>query len=262
MAVTVPIDGEVTSWTNNSGLVSGGVKPSQIVWNIGADDGDMTAFESDTIAGEHVAGLRNATGTITTFLTPATYGTEGLVSASSNYVTNAKSWNMTIAIAEHEATVFSGSGVSYRDYIPGIYRWSGQYVCNTDDSTAITLPGLAKESLTFKYREGSVTDFSLAGSAFVTQVGSTSTPTAIAESTFAYRGSGQITAAGEDSANTPLFAAGAIAAFSSGTLTTVLTSGTSIAATAFPTSIAISVSPDSPIQVVTNFRASGEITVS
>lgn len=262
MAATFGVTGEVTSWTGNSGLVSGGVKPSQIAWNISADEADVTAFESDTIAAEYIAGLRNATGTITTYLTPATHGTEGLVTSSSNYVTGAKAWNMTIAILEGEATAFSGSGVTERVYIPGPYSFSGQYTCLTDSSTAITLPALAKETLTFKYREGSVTDMSLAGSAFVSQVSSTSSPTAVAETTFAYRGSGQLTAAGEDASNTPLFAAGAIGAFSAGTLTTVLTDGTAIAATAFPTSIAITVDPNSPIQVVTGFRASGAITIS
>lgn len=262
MAATIPVSGEVTSWTNNSGLVSGGVKASQIVWNLGADEGDVTAFESPTVAAEYISGLRNATGTITTFLTPATYGTEGLVTASTNYTTGAKSWNMTIGIDEADSTAFDASGLTYRSFIPGIYRWNGQYVANTDDTTAITQPGLSAETLTLKYREGSVTDFSLAGSAFVTAVGSTSTPTSIAETTFAFRGSGQLTAAGEDASNTPLFAAGALSAFQSGTLTTVLTGGTSIAADAFPTSIAITVDPNSPIQVVTNFRASGSITVS
>ncbi|MCJ8334303.1 MAG: hypothetical protein MJH10_08700, partial [Epibacterium sp.] len=134
-------------------------------------------------------------------------------------------------------------------------------------------PGLAAETLALQYVKsdggGDNVDYALSGSAFVTAVGSTSTPTAIAETTFAFRGSGVLSSAGGDSSGrTPLFpvglssAAQAISAFQAGTLTTVLTGGTSIAANAFPTSIAITVDPNSPIQVVTNFRASGSITVS
>lgn len=270
MASVIPLNGEVTSWTNNSGLISGAVKPSQIVWNIVSDEGDVTAFESPTVAAEYISGLKAATGTITTYLTPATYGIEGLVTSASsaNYTTNSKSWNMTISIDEGDTTAFGASGITYRSFVPGLYRWNGQFVCNTDDTTALTLPGQTKETLTLKYREGSTADFALSGSAFVQNLGTTSTPTAVAETTFAYRGSGQLSSAGQESGKTALFpvdtggAALAIGSFSSGTLTTILTSGTTLAATAFPTSIQITVDPNSPIQVVTNFRASNTITVS
>ena len=274
MATTIPLAGEVTSWTNNSGLVSGAVKPSQIAWAITADEGDVTAFESPTVAAEYISGLKAATGTITTYLTPATYGTEGLVTAASsaNYTANSKSWNMTISIDEQDSTAFGATGVEFRSFIPGLYRWNGQFVCNTDDSTALTLPGQPKETLTFKYidagGQGDDVDFALSGSAFVQNLGTNSTPTAIAESTFAFRGSGQLSSAGDDGSRTPLFPVGAagvaqaISGFSAGELITVLTDGTTLTADAFPTSIAITVDPNSPIQVVTNFRASGAITIS
>jgi hypothetical protein len=272
MAAVFGLAGEVTSWTNNTGLISGAVKPSQVAWNIAADEGDVTAFESPTAFAEYISGLRNATGTITSYLSPATYGTGGLVSSASNYVTGAKSWNMTISIDEADSTAFA-AGLAYRSFIPGIYRWNGQYVCNTDDTTPITLPGLAKETLTFQYIEsdgsGDNEDYRLSGSAFVQAVSSTSTPTALAETTFSYRGSGALSSAGGDgSSRTPLFPVGAssvaaaISGFSAGTLTTELTGGTAIAADAFPTSIAITVDPSSPIQIVTNFRASGIVTIS
>jgi hypothetical protein len=114
MASVIPLNGEVTSWTNNTGLISGAVKPSQIVWNIAADEGDVTAFESNTMAAEYISGLRNGTGTITSFLSPATYGLQGLVTSASsaNYTTNSKSWNMTIAIDESDTTAFGATGVS------------------------------------------------------------------------------------------------------------------------------------------------------
>jgi hypothetical protein len=274
MASVIPLNGEVTSWTNNTGLISGAVKPSQIVWNIAADEGDVTAFESNTLAAEYISGLRNGTGTITSFLSPATYGLQGLVTSASsaNYTTNSKSWNMTIAIDESDTTAFGATGVADRLFAPGMYRWNGQFVCNTDDTTAITLPGQAKETLTLKYLDaggaGDDVDFALSGSAFVLNLGSTSTPNAVAETTFAYRGSGQLSSAGGDGVRTPIFPVGAssvaaaISGFQAGALTTVLTSGTTIAANAFPTSIQITVDPNSPIQVVTNFRASGAFTIS
>lgn len=254
----------VSSWAGaNSGLVSGGVAPSLASITINALQGDSTVYKSGgVVAMLNTPGIVDGTGTITTLLNPSIFGHEGLVTASNNYDTGAKAWNIAIAIGEGLTTQFINAvdGVQFQSYIPMPYSWSGSYTCNLDDTDPLTLPGLNNENVQFKYRSDSPNDHVLSGLISVQNFSASAPINGVAEVTYNFTGSDQIGATGGTN-SIPIFGA-TVGAFSATSLDLTLTDGTNVVANAFPTAINITCDPQSLITVETSFRYTGTVTIS
>jgi hypothetical protein len=256
------IKGLCTSWSGNSGLISGGVSPRLASINLGSLQHDSTIYKSGgIIAALNYPGLKDGTGSIETILSPVSDGRQGLVTASNNYDTGAKRWEITINISEYLTTEFDASGLTFQSYIPGHYSWSGSYVCNLHDNAASTLPALDNEDVVFKIRNDDTNNHALNGLITVESISASAPIGGLVEATFNFVGSDQITSAGSTDI-TPIFPAGLVGAFSAGEMVLQLNDGNELTVNAFPTSITISCDPQNLITVNTNFRMSGAYTIT
>lgn len=267
MAKIFGVQGRVTSWTGYTGLVQA-VKQNTIAFNTNAPELETTGAlydaSGDIVASDYIAGLRNSTMTMTSWLNPAIKGNEGgltITTAGQIYGNGSavQIYNLNINIPEQRTTVFdpSGTGVTDEEYIPGPYNWQANFTAMYDDAVALVLAG-GSSVCTFKIREDTA-DHTFAGTAIATALSPTISPNSLSTMPITLRGTGALTAAG--TANT-LLGTGALGAFTVGAIEFQLNDGTIIESTAFPTSISIAVDPSQPVQVTTNIRLTGDLDIN
>lgn len=255
MAAITGITGAVTSWTNNTQLISTGSKPMQFSLDVDCDEHDVTAFDT-TGAQAYIKGLRSWGGSFTAQLATPAIGALGLVTFSAGYVVNLNAFSVNIACAEHEVTAFAATE---KAYIPGMFNWSGTFGGFLDGTTAATLPGNSNEPATgtFLYQELGATDNTLAGSIFTTRLGIGVSPTAPNSVNYSFRGSGALT---QSSTSVGIIPDGALAVPTVGELVLTASTGRTFTGNAFWTGIAIAVSVGAPTVLTGTFRGTGALT--
>jgi len=260
MAYTFGVNGRVTSWTGYTGLVSGtSVVQNTLALNFAAPERDVTGTTSlaSVVSSSYIPSLRNATATLTSWLSPAILGNEGLITiatADRIYAPKVESYVLNINIREDRSTGFDAGGVAFEEYIPGPYNWDASFSTLFDDAVELILPGL-QSTCTFQVRDDTAAH-TYQGTAIATAKTPTIDPNAKSTVPVTLRGTGALTVAG--TANT-LFATGALGAFSAGAIEFQLNGGTELEAVAFPTQVSISVDPSEPVQITTQIRFTGEI---
>lgn len=263
MAYGFGTQGRVTSWTGYTGLVGGtSVTQNTLAFNTNAPEQDVTGTTSGSpvVSSSFIAGLRNSTATLTSWLSPAILGNEGLVTittAGQIYGPCIQEYTLDINIPEARSTCFDAAGVTDEQYLPGPYNWSASFLSKFDDAVALILAG-GQSSCTFKIREDTA-DHTFVGTAIATAKTPTIDPNSLSTVPVTLRGTGGLTVAG--TANT-LFPTGALAAFTIGEMDFQLNDGTNIVADAFPTSVSISVNPSQPIQITTGIRFTGPLDIN
>jgi hypothetical protein len=263
MAYTFGVGGRVTTWDGYPGLVGGSsVTQNTLALNFAAPELDVTGTTSSSavVSSAFIAGLRNTTATLTSWLSPAIKGNEGLLTVTTSdriYAPCVQSYVLNINIPEGRATCFDALGVGSEEYIPGPYNWDASFETLFDDAIELILPGLSS-ICTFQVRDDTAAH-TFAGTAIATAKTPTIDPNATSTVPVSLRGTGALTVAG--TANT-LFTPGALGAFTVGEMDFLLNSGTQIVADAFPTQISISVNPSEPVQITTQVRFTGDLDVN
>lgn len=267
MAKIFGVQGRVTAWTGYTGLFQS-VKQNTIAFNTNAPELDTTgALHSaggPIVSSDFIAGLRNSTMTMTSWLNPAIKGNEGgLTIATAGQIygngSSVQTYDLTINIPEGRTTEFdpATAGITDEEYIPGPYNWQANFTGFYDDAVALVLAG-GQSVCTFKIREDTA-DHTIAGTAIATALSPTIDPNSISTMPITLRGTGGLTVVG--TANT-LLPPGVLGAFTVGAIEFQLNNGTLIETEAFPTSINISVDPSQAIQVTTNIRLTGGLDIN
>lgn len=278
MAAVTGINAKVTSWANHTSLVttgsgSTGTEAFNSTLNIVADGHDVTTYAaSGASAMSNITGLKSWSGTITQYINPAAIGSEGLVTYAAGYVVNAKSWTLTINVNTHDVTDFNSSGVTWRDFITGLYGWGGSYAANVDGTTAVSLPGgtSSDADAEFKIKDhvSGTADHVLQGNIITTQTGLSLPVSGLAEVTYNYTGNGALEIEG-DGDDTTIFAdlddGGTPNVFSvpaAGELVLQAASSRTYTGNAMVSSIQLTVNVGDPIQIVTNFQGTSTLTIA
>ena len=68
-------------------------------------------------------------------------GTAGTLTLVGGYVTNAKSWELSIAADIHDSTAFTGA-VVWRSKASGLLAATGSYTCYMDTAVAVVTAGI------------------------------------------------------------------------------------------------------------------------
>jgi len=263
MAYGFGTQGRVTSWDGYTGLVGvDSVTQNTLAFNTNAPEQDVTGTTAGgpVVSSSYIAGLRNATATLTSWLSPAILGNEGLVTittAGQIYAACIQEYNLTINIPEARSTCFDVAGVTDEEYLPGPYNWNASFLSKFDDAVALILAG-GQSVCTFQIREDTA-EHTFAGTAIATAKTPTIDPNSLSTVPVTLRGTGGLTVAGTDDT---LFPAGALGAFTIGEMDFQLNDGTNLVADAFPTSISIAVNPSQPIQITTAVRFTGGFDIN
>lgn len=268
MASHIATGSVVTSWagTANTALISSGSAPYRWNLNVTNPETDVTPMASGgATARAYALGLGQWDGSISTRLNPVKYGSGGLVSGSSSYVTNTRNWRLSIAATPVEkSTAMNGTPPTWQTWLPNLISWSGTYEAMLDTSTSLTLPSITADTLTFKMVENASNDHTLSGSALVSQLGAPIQVGQLAVATYSFRGTGAITAAGTSGSGVgnPIFAAGAVAGPASGELVLTSSSGKTYTGDAFWTSVDINCVVDEVIDITINFQGTGALAIA
>lgn len=257
MAVIPGSAGNVSSWTNNTAFIATGASPTAYTLNLVGDAPDATPFNVSNMV--KVAGLKSWSGTVNTITSPARIGALSSVTFSGGYTANCLAWSVSFRSEVFDSTVFAPTG-NWREFIPGINSWEGQYECYVDDTTDIDananwLAGTAAAA-TFNYN---TTDtHTLAGSILITGYAISQNPTGIATVTVSFVGTGALTAA--STTGDGIIADGALAIPTAGTITLVASGSQTFSGSAFPSSFTIASRVDQVITNSVNFQGSGALT--
>lgn len=261
MAATAVTTGAVTSWagTQNTAIIQSGSGPWEFSLNYDAPTEDVTPFNgSGVVFARNLANLRQWSGSISTRLTTAVLGSTGLVTFASGYVVNARAWVININTEAKDTTIFSGSGVTNRSFVPGIINWGGTYDTLLDNTTAITAPGAAAASATFKMVEDGATDRTLAGNIIVNAIPVSVQIGEVPTAQFAFTGDSTLTAAGTGG----FFPSGALVAPETGSLVLQAYTGRTYTGDAFFTGVSINCAVDGVITATINFQGTGALTIA
>lgn len=259
--------GAVTSWagTANGILIAGGALPAAYTLSIDADEFDQTGFASGGQSFmSYIKGLNSWTADITMRLGIPQIGNKGLFdTASATGVLHSRAWTMAIAATSKDVTVHNGSGVTWREFLPGLLSWGGTVTAHADTAVGIPTPA-SFSAVVFKLIENTSNDHTFTGDIIlknanpVVQVGEAATVQ------YNYRGTSTLTAAGSTGTGVPatIFAAAAIARPAVGSL--VLTSAASRTYTgdAFWTGVNINCAVDQPIEVTVSVQGTGALTAA
>lgn len=144
---TAGILGLVTSWGSadfTTALIGGSYnKPASFVLNEKADIHDRTTFVSGGATfGRNIHGLHEWGGKISAHLGTPQIGALGNVTFASGDVLLINEFDIQITAAMHEATVFTGSTVKFKQFVPGLVRATGKFSGYADNATAIAHAGL------------------------------------------------------------------------------------------------------------------------
>lgn len=264
MAKHISDTGAVTSWANNTPLISGGSAPTEFNLSLEADTHDVTAFTASIKSTGKIAGLRKATATIRTRMSPAKIGATGLVTHSAGYATSSRAWKIDMSWPVHDVTEFSGSGVNSYAYMPGLISWSGSYDAFVLTDAAVPQAGGASASATFKIIENSSNDQTLAGNVIISKIDPKNKVGDVCMATVSFVGDGDLAAAGTSGSGIGAPFITAISAVVSATGSLVLTSSTGKTYTgdAFPSRIAYDVAVNGVITVEATAQFTGDITIA
>ena len=133
-------DLSATGSTDLSFLIESGVRPYQASIAVNREVLEGTGFGSTApVAMDKIAGVKDWSGSFNARFpqtTPAS-GHEGLVTFANGYVLGCHSWSITASASEHEETGFSSTPPEWRDYSSGLYQFSGNWLVQVDDTTAL-----------------------------------------------------------------------------------------------------------------------------
>lgn len=282
MAQFMVDNGAVTSWgssTANSDLISNGLAPASFELSMSVPENDVTVFSASAQNRAWIPGLGEWSGTITSQISPAALGANGSVTFS-GLGGNISGYTLNLNANATESTVFSGSGVAWKTFLPGLFDWSGTFTGDLDDTTAIvtgassggtiwTLGG-ATASLVLKLLDEGTTDHTFTGNAYVTQASPSIRIGEKAGASYNFRGTSNLTAAGQTAGNTYTNPfeyditnnTGVIQRPAADPIVLTADTGRTYEGSAFWTSIAISCAVDQPITVTVGFRGSGALDIN
>lgn len=266
MAAIIGDTGLVVSWagTGNSQLIETSNAPSEFVLTLDTPGLDTTAFASSQVyAMSALANILSWSATIKGRLNPAKLGNTGIATFSGGYVTNIKRWKLDASWNPQDSTAMDTSAVTTRSFIPGLLKWSGDYTCNTDSSTAIVAPGAAAAALVLKIAEDGANDVQFSGTAFATQAGVNVRIGSISETNYTFDGTGNLTSqAGSSVYSTFLFANGTVTTPATGSLVLRAATGRTYTGSAFLSALSVSVSVDAVVEFDMTVQGSGALTIA
>lgn len=264
MASIIADTGLVSSWANNTNLISGANAPMSFDLSVEAPALKDTGFVSGGVgAHEFLANIYGWSATIRGRLNPAKLGNTGSVTFSGGYTVRVKNYSIDLNWGAEEDTGMSGSTVAAREFIPGILEWGGEYTCRVDDTTALVLPGASAASLTLKIAEDGANDVTLSGNAFAERLSTNIEVGRIVEAVYAFKGSGDLTSADGSTAYTPfLWADGVIVRPTTGSLVLRAATGRTYTGNAFSERVRITVPVDGIIEIEVTARGSGALAVA
>ncbi|MBX3376049.1 MAG: hypothetical protein KF678_03485 [Phycisphaeraceae bacterium] len=272
MAATYGILGKVTSWSGTfvADLIGTSNSPATFTLNQVVDTSDVTRFVTGSGGariGRNIPGLKSWSGTISCQLATPRIGNAGLVTYSSGYVANVKSFNISLNADSTDTTVFASTDPTWKSFTPGIVRWSGSYETFLDSATAPHGAGMAAEPAAASFAlvddAGSTADKILAGNVITQSLGISVAPASISTANYAFVGDDQPTVTGTYvggimtdpgggvySITTPIAGAMVLQSYTSQTFS----------GSAFWTSISFKCEVGQPITVDINFQGTGPLT--
>jgi hypothetical protein len=259
MAAVTGINGAVTSWANNTHLISTGSKPFSFNLTMEGDNLDSTSFSSAGV-GEAIKGLTGWYVEMEGWTVLPCEGSAGLVTFTAGYTTLLDSWELEVQGTEYASTAF---GDTVRKHVPGGFKWGGSFAGKMDDTTAAAAISNASEPATgtFKYQERGATDNALSGSIFTYGAQFGVTPNALNSASYQFQGSGALTqsnpATGEG-----IIPDGALAVATPGSLVLTASSGRTFTGSAFWTRIAVSCRVGELVRVRLRARGSDSLSIA
>ena len=239
-----------------SGSNVGGLPYSHTL-NITNDTHDITAFASGLHTMEQIGGLNSWSVDVGMRFKKKT-GICGNVTFGSGYALLVNQWGLTIATqVDTEATSFASTCPAWKEAIPLMQSWSGDYSGGLDSGTAITTP-LPSGAATFRLSDETTADNTLAGSIVIAgaspsvQVGQKNTVS------HSFTGNGNLTSAGDD----PLFPAGVVPLPTEAEVVFTAASGRTFTGRCFRSNVQITVPINGPIEVRATLQGTGELTVA
>lgn len=259
MAKTTSLTGDISSSSTGTDLyhlIETATKPYQASLAISGAVSSALGFGDvfDAVAN----GQRSWTGSFSGRYPAATpsYGNTGLVTFASGYVTNVRSWSMSITAGVEDTSDFG----DWATAAPGVISWTGSWECIVDDTTALsgalpTVGGTAAASATFRLKD-SATDGTLAGNILVNSV----TPNFARGSpnlvTFGFSGSGTLASAGTNS----LFPSGNLDTPDIATIVLTAAAGRTYTGSAFWTNVNVTVPYNGLVDIGVSFQGTGALT--
>ena len=150
MAVVVVKDGSVT-WASHSSLIAttGAVMDATI--NTSHPPSDSTALSASGVSARtNILGIGTWTATLNGRPNAAIIADSANIGSFSNTYTNLKSWALNITVDSKPSTVFDqSSGVSWRSFLPGLYKATGTFTSYADSSASTALSGGTETSVDF-----------------------------------------------------------------------------------------------------------------
>lgn len=196
-------------------------------------------------------------------------GNAGLVTFSSGTVYRVSSYTLTMEVPAHEITGQASSAVLWKEFRPGLIRWSGSWTGLLESGTAApvnpTAASASAAAATFKLSEEGGTDNEFTGSIITTRRSNTVTLGELNAVTYDFQGSGDLTIVG----STNILAAGALGTpdwdmDADGAGDVIVTfqnaSGNEYAGAAFWRRISISVGVGELIDITTDVQGTGALT--
>lgn len=267
MARYVVDKGAVTSWagTANTALISGGALPASYTLSIDADEFDQTGFASggqDFMS--YIKGLTSWAVDISMRLGIPQIGSKGLFdTGSATGVLYSRAWTMAIATTAQDVTTHNGSGVTWREFLPGLLNWGGTVNAFADSAAAIITPA-SFSSVVFKLIENGSDDHTFTGAIILTNSSAGVTIGERATVDYNYRGSSTLTAAGASGTGVPdpIFAAAAVARPAVGSLVLTSTTSRTYTGDAFWTGVNINCAVDQPIEVNVSVQGTSSLAAA
>lgn len=249
--------GLVQSWagTQNTALISSGSAPYEFNLDVTSPEKDATPLGTAN-AMEFAAGMKQWGGTISTRLSPSVLGEAGFITASGAYLANLFGYTLNLSTDVKQSTpLVGGTATGWHTFEPGLFTWDGTWTAHVDGTTVLIVPAISYSG-SFRLVDAT-TDHTLAGTIITTGLKAQVRIGDLALSTYNFKGSGAITAAGSGS---PLFPTSPVPRAAAGDLVLRAATGRTYTGSAFWESIAIDVTPDELISISIGFKGSGILT--
>lgn len=259
MAAIVGYGGIVTSWANNTQLISTGASPASYVLTQTADSFDRTVMAASLLATSALKGFRSWSVAIEAVRPTPITGHQASISFSPGYVTNATAFDINFAAASFDASVMGSTdtGNRWKTFLPGLITWSGSYTALVDDTAVITDAANSSEPATMTLTVS--TGLSFAGSVFTTGGPVTINPQGLATVQYNFVGSGNVTVTG---ATLPFAAASSIAIPAVGELVLTAASGQTYTGDAFWQSVRMSCPVAGQITTSITAQGTGDLAIA
>lgn len=267
MAFTTGLEGLLSS--SDSGkdlhwLIETGTDPYSVNLNVTNESFDATAFASTApIAMSKIGGLAAWTGQFNAKFPKTTKasGHEGLVTYANGYVLGCEAWSITATAQSFDSTSFASTPPTWREFLPGLYSFSGSFDVKIDDTTALVLPNSG--DATFRLTKEATNDNVLAGNIVITGMSPQITVGGKNVARYTFDVNGNLTTDGDSSflevssPGTPLELVRpevtAITARASGSRT--------YSGNAFLTNWTVGASLGSPVEASASFQGTGALTI-